>query len=55
MGLRAQAEAPAHMTCCAEGLDGKAILDALGPISGRGHKERAYNEASDLCSRRPTR
>lgn len=30
-----------------EGLTGKALLDALNTISGKGHKERSYNEASD--------
>lgn len=30
-----------------EGLTGKALLDALNQISGRGHKERSYSEASD--------
>ncbi|MCM2303509.1 MAG: endonuclease [Elusimicrobia bacterium] len=30
-----------------EGLTGKALLDALNQISGKGHKERSYSEASD--------
>ncbi len=30
-----------------EGLTGKALLDALNSISGRGHRERSYSEASD--------
>lgn len=30
-----------------EGLTGKPLLDALNSISGRGHKERSYSEASD--------
>ena len=30
-----------------EGLTGKNLLDALNSISGRGHKERSYSEASD--------
>lgn len=35
---------PVHGT---EGLTGKPLLDALNQISGRGHKERSYAEASD--------
>ncbi|MBI4061681.1 MAG: endonuclease, partial [Elusimicrobia bacterium] len=30
-----------------EGLSGATLLDALHAISGKGHRERAYNEASD--------
>jgi len=30
-----------------EGLTGKPLLDALNAISGRGHKEKSYSEASD--------
>jgi len=30
-----------------EGLTGKPLLDALHDISGRGHKEKSYGEASD--------